>query len=54
MPEAAGRDVFMMVCKQDGQDPAPTEPTDSPLDESSERGGGFTRQDLRLIRGETT
>jgi hypothetical protein len=36
MPEAAGRDVFMMVCKQDGQDPTPTEPINSPLAEIGE------------------
>jgi hypothetical protein len=54
MPEAAGRDVFMMVCKQDGQDLTPTELTNSPSDESGEPGGGLTRQDSRSIRAETT
>jgi len=52
MPEAAGRDVFMMICKQDGQDQTPTEPTISPWDESGGTGGGLPCQDLSSIRNE--
>jgi hypothetical protein len=47
MPEAAGRDVFMMVCQQDGQDRTTTEPINSPLAEIGEL--GESRQDLSSI-----
>ena len=50
MPEAAGRDVFMMLCKQDGQDPPTAELTNSSSDEIGEPGGGSPRQDLSSIR----
>jgi hypothetical protein len=50
MPEAAGRDVFMMLCKQDGQDPTTAELTNSSSDEIGEPGGALPRQDLSSIR----
>jgi len=50
MPEAAGRDVFMMLCKQDGQDPTTAGLTNSSSDEIGEPGGGLPHQDLSAIR----
>ena len=50
MPEAAGRDVFMMLCKQDGQDPTIAELSNLSSAEIDEPGRGLPPQDLSSIR----